>query len=134
MAKLTAAKESVPSEPVMPVIPPTETPEVATEEVPTKEVASTETPVVEEKGAEVVEVPSSPEEVPVKEETTTAEETPVQEETATTEEPVKEEVPAVKEEEEYHPWWEGVKEISVFLPGDEIAMLDSKFPATRNFK
>ena len=27
-----------------------------------------------------------------------------------------------------------MKEISVFLPGDEIAMLDSKFPATRNFK
>ena len=27
-----------------------------------------------------------------------------------------------------------MKEVSVFLSGDEITMLDSKFPATRNYK
>ena len=46
----------------------------------------------------------------------------------------KEEASASVEEEEYHPWWEGVKEISVFLPADEIEKLDAKFPATRQYK
>ena len=117
MAKLTAAKELVPSEPVMPVIPPTETPEVVPAEVPSEEVAVSEVPVVEEK----VEVTETTSEISTSEETTT-EAIPVTEKVS------------ISEEEKYHPWWEGVKEVSVFLSGDEITMLDSKFPATRNYK
>ena len=131
MAKLTAAKELVPSEPVMPVIPPTETPEVVPAEVPSEEVAVSEVPVAEEK-AEVMEpVPEVTETAP--EVTEVASEVSTSEETTTEVVPATEEIPAV-EEEKYHPWWEGVKEISVFLSGDEITMLDSKFPATRNYK
>lgn len=131
MAKLTAAKELVPLEPVMPVIPPTETPEVVPAEVPSEEVAVSEVPVVEEKVEVTETVPEVTE--PVPEVTETTSEISTSEETTTEAIPVTEKV-SISEEEKYHPWWEGVKEVSVFLSGDEITMLDSKFPATRNYK
>ena len=124
MAKLTAAKELVPSEPVMPVIPPTETPEVVPAEVPSEEVAVSEVPVVEEKVEVTETVPEVTE--PVPEVTETTSEISTSEETTTEAIPVTEKV-SISEEEKYHPWWEGVKEVSVFLSGDEITMLDSKF-------
>lgn len=120
MAKLMAAKEVAPSEPVMPVIPPTETPEVVSAEVPSDEVAVNE-PVVEKKAEEV----ESAAEMSVAEESTT-EAVPATEAVSS--------VVSDVEEEKYHPWWEGVKEVSVFLSSDEIDMLDSKFPATRSYK
>ena len=52
-----------------------------------------------------------------------------------TEEAVKEEEkPAAESEEEYHPWWIGVKEISLFMSPEETEKLDAMFPATRKFK
>ena len=51
------------------------------------------------------------------------------------EEAVKEEEkPAAESEEEYHPWWIGVKEISLFMSPEETEKLDVMFPATRKFK
>ena len=123
IARAAAKKEEpIVTEPVMPVIPPT--PEPSHPEAAVAAVEAEAAPEkVEEAAPEKVE-----EAAPVeKEEAAPAEEK---------EEPAekKEEAPASVEEEEYHPWWEGVKEISVFLPADEIEKLDAKFPATRQYK
>lgn len=115
IARAAAKKEEpIVTEPVMPVIPPTPEPSH-----PEAAVAAVEAEAAPEKVEEAAPVE--------KEEAAPAEEK---------EEPAekKEEAPASVEEEEYHPWWEGVKEISVFLPADEIEKLDAKFPATRQYK
>ena len=45
-----------------------------------------------------------------------------------------EEVDEPEEEDVYHPWWEGVKEIGLYLPADDIEKLNSLFPATCKYK
>lgn len=106
IARAAAKKEEpIVTEPVMPVIPPTPEPSH-----PEAAVAAVEAEAAPEKVEEAA--PMEKEEPAEK----------------------KEEAPASVEEEEYHPWWEGVKEISVFLPADEIEKLDAKFPATRQYK
>ena len=108
IARAAAKKEEpIVTEPVMPVIPPTPEPSH-----PEAAVAAVE--------AEAAPVEDKEEAAPAEEKEEPAEK--------------KEEAPASVEEEEYHPWWEGVKEISVFLPADEIEKLDAKFPATRQYK
>lgn len=122
IARAAAKKEEpIVTEPVMPVIPPT--PE----------------PSHPEAAVAAVEAEAAPEKVEVAAPEKVEEAAPVEKEAAPVEkeeEPAekKEEAPASVEEEEYHPWWEGVKEISVFLPADEIEKLDAKFPATRQYK
>ena len=107
IARAAAKKEEpIVTEPVMPVIPPTPEPSH-----PEAAVAAVETEAAPEKVEEAA--PAEEKEEPAEK---------------------KEEAPASVEEEEYHPWWEGVKEISVFLPADEIEKLDAKFPATRQYK
>ena len=123
IARAAAKKEEpIVTEPVMPVIPPTPEPSH-----PEAAVAAVETEAAPEKVEEAAPVEKE-EAAPVEEK----EAAPAEEK----EEPAekKEEAPASVEEEEYHPWWEGVKEISVFLPADEIEKLDAKFPATRQYK
>lgn len=107
----------------MPVIPPT--PEPSHPEAAVAAVEAEAAPVEDKEAASVEKEEAAS--VEEKEEAAPAEEK---------EEPAekKEEAPASVEEEEYHPWWEGVKEISVFLPADEIEKLDAKFPATRQYK
>lgn len=99
--------------------------EVAEASEPAKEGAE---PVVESsepvEPVEPVE-PAEPEEpvVPVKEE----EEEEEEEES---------EVPVVTEvdDDSWHPWWEGVKEICLYLSGEESDRLDESFPALHNYK
>ena len=92
----------------------------AKEEEPIAQPVAPAAPVVEETPKEEV-----------KEEK--VEEAPKEEEK--TEEAVKEEEkPAAESEEEYHPWWIGVKEISLFMSPEETEKLDAMFPATRKFK
>lgn len=136
LARAAAKKEEpIVTEPVMPVIPPTPEPshpEVAAAAVEAEAVPEKVEEAAPEKVEEVAPVEKE-EAAPVE-----AEAAPVEGEAAPKEEQAepaeKEEVPASVEEEKYHPWWEGVKEISVFLPADEIEKLDSKFPATRQYK
>lgn len=123
IARAAAKKEEpIVPEPVMPVIPPT--PEPSHPEAAVAAVEAEAAPEKVEEAAPVEDKEAAPVE---KEEAAPAEEK---------EEPAekKEEAPASVEDEEYHPWWEGVKEISVFLPADEIEKLDAKFPATRQYK
>ena len=113
IARAAAKKEEpIVTEPVMPVIPPT--PEPSHPEAAVAAVEAEAAPEkVEEAAPEKVEeaAPVEKEAAPVEKEEEPAEK--------------KEEAPASVEEEEYHPWWEGVKEISVFLPADEIEKLDA---------
>ena len=90
--------------------------EVAEASEPAKEDAE---PVVE--SSEPVE-PAEPVEpvVPVKEE----------------EEEEEEEAPVVTEVDDdlWHPWWDGVKEICLYLSGEDSDRLDESFPALHNYK
>ena len=45
-----------------------------------------------------------------------------------------EENSAAESDEQYHPWWIGVKEISLFLSQEETEKLDTMFPATCKFR
>ena len=86
-----------------------------------------EAPEKEAEKKEVVTPAEAPAEAPEKVEAPKEEEK--------TEEAVKEEEkPAAESEEEYHPWWIGVKEISLFMSPEETEKLDAMFPATRKFK
>ena len=72
--------------------------------------------------------PSEPVVPPKKEEEEEEKETSQEEEAS--EDPEVSEV----EDETWHPWWEGVQEISLFLPGEEIDRIDALFPATHPCK
>lgn len=58
---------------------------------------------------------------------------PVKEEEKEEEE---EEAPVVTEvdDDSWHPWWEGVKEICLYLNGEDSDRLDESFPALHNYK
>ena len=57
---------------------------------------------------------------------------PVKEE----EEEEEEEAPVVTEvdDDSWHPWWDGVKEICLYLSGEDSDRLDESFPALHNYK
>ena len=137
-AAMKAKEEESMPKPATPVIAepvPVPTPEPEPE--PAAEVPCV--PVAEEKVEEKVEekpVEEKPvEEKPVEEKP--VEEAPVEEkveEKETTEEKPAEQSIAEAKEEEYHPWWIGVKEIDLFLNKEDTERMDALFPATHNYK
>lgn len=94
-------------------------------------------PVAEEKVEEVKEeapVEEKAEEVkPVGETPVEEKETPVEEKETAEEKPAEQPIAEAKEEE-YHPWWIGVKEIDLFLNKEDTERMDALFPATHNYK
>ena len=52
------------------------------------------------------------------------------------EEEEEEEAPVVTEvdDDSWHPWWDGVKEICLYLSGEDSDRLDESFPALHNYK
>lgn len=98
-----------------------------------KEVEAVE-PMKEE--AEPVKEPTEPTE-PVKEPTEPTEQVvPVKQQEEEEEEVDDSESPVITEVDDdvWHPWWEGVKEISLYLSSAESDRLDEHFPSTHKFK
>ena len=137
-ASIAAAKEEEQMvvenvKPVIDVIPTVEkeeeevAPEVIVEEKEEETVEVVEKTVVEEK--EVEEVAEEKAEEVVEEEK--AVEDAVEEVKG---EEIVEEVDEPEEDDKYHPWWEGVKEISLYLPTDDIEKLTTLFPTTCKHK
>ena len=144
-AAMKAKEEESMPKPATPVIAepvPVPTPEPEPEpaaEVPCVPVAEekVEEAPVEEKPAEEKPVEEAPaEEKPVEEapaEEAPLEEKPVEEKETTEEKPAEQPIAEAKEEE-YHPWWIGVKEIDLFLNKEDTERMDALFPATHNYK
>ena len=83
---------------------------------------------VEEAPAEEAPLEEKPAEEKVEEK-----EAPVEEKETTEEKPAEQPIAEAKEEE-YHPWWIGVKEIDLFLNKEDTERMDALFPATHNYK
>lgn len=145
-AAMKAKEEESMPKPATPVIAehvPVPTPEPEPEpaaEVPCVPVAEekVEEAPVEEKPAEEKPVEEAPaEEAPLEEkpaeEKVEEKEAPVEEKETTEEKPAEQPIAEAKEEE-YHPWWIGVKEIDLFLNKEDTERMDALFPATHNYK
>lgn len=88
---------------------------------------------VEEKPVEEAPAEEAPLEEKPAEEKVEEKEAPVEEKETTEEKPAEQPIAEAKEEE-YHPWWIGVKEIDLFLNKEDTERMDALFPATHNYK
>ena len=87
----------------------------------------------EEKPVEEAPAEEAPLEEKPAEEKVEEKEAPVEEKETTEEKPAEQPIAEAKEEE-YHPWWIGVKEIDLFLNKEDTERMDALFPATHNYK